>query len=83
MGTDGVTLGGTNTLIGINELAFQSAGGASFTGMDFGTSVNTIISVNSLQVISLAAGATGISGLAANGNVVAGSIARVTNYWKN
>lgn len=77
-GTDGLTLTGTNTLIDITQYGLQSAGGASFIGIDFGTAVNTIVSINNLQILSLAAGATGISGLVSGGNLATGQIGRIS-----
>lgn len=76
-GTDGLSLTGTNILVDIFQYGQQTAGGAGFIGIDLGTSVNTIIAIANHQVISTVAGATGISGLASNGNVPSGSIARV------
>ncbi len=77
--TDGITFSGTNTLVDINQMAQQTTGGASFIGIDLGTSVNTILAITRHQVISTVAGAFGISGLAAGGNIAAGQVARVTS----
>lgn len=77
--TDGITIGGTNLLVDITQALIASGGGASFTGVDLGVSVNTFVTFNNVQVSSTVAGATGISGAASNANISAGSVAQVTN----
>jgi hypothetical protein len=75
--TDGVEIAGTsNFIISIAAFGLVSSS-ASFKGIDLGSATATVIEFSDLLFVA-PAGAYGISGLASNGNVVAGSIATVT-----
>jgi hypothetical protein len=74
---DGISVAGTQTIFNVSKLALVSSS-ASFTAIDFGTSVVQNPEISDLIVIA-PAGATGISGLASNGNVPTGFIGKLVD----
>lgn len=77
-GDNGISIDGTNTFaIEINGMGVISTS-ATFVGVDFGTSVQSSVTVNSLLVIA-PSGAIGIKGAAASANMATGAIGQVMN----
>lgn len=76
---DGLTVTGTNLLFDWFQVGLVTPGTAAFTGLDFGTSVNTVISIDKYQAFATATGGIGITGAAAGGNLASGSVGEVAN----
>lgn len=75
---DGVTVTGANNLIASCQRFAQFSGSAGFTGIDFGSAVIANIELDNLVFVA-PAGAFGLSGLVASGNIPVGSLAMVSN----
>jgi hypothetical protein len=76
--TDGITLVGTGwSFFSINRLATFTAS-ATFVGFDFGSATLSDVNIDNYLLLGVS-GSEGIKGLAASGNMNAGSIASISN----